>query len=82
VPMHPSVGATPPVAMRISVSAYSDALILAEPVQPLAPGRYRLELRGTGPLMLADMWASVLDGDRDGEPGGDATIELTLAGAR
>ncbi len=82
VPTGPIAQGTPPIALRILVSAYNDALILAEPVQPLAPGRYRLTLRGTGPLMLADMWASVLDGDRDGEPGGDASIELALGGER
>lgn len=78
--MQPTGEATPPIALRVSVSAYNDTLILAEPVQPLAPGRYRVNLRGTGPLMLADMWASALDGDRDGEPGGDASIELALGG--
>jgi hypothetical protein len=80
VPMPAVTGAAPPIAMRVDVSAYNDSLILISPTQPLRPGRYRLTLRGTGPLMLADMWASVLDGDRDGEPGGDATIDLVLGG--
>jgi hypothetical protein len=72
----------PPIAMRVGVSPVNDALILISPAQALAPGRYRLTLRGTGPLVLADMWASVLDGDRDGEPGGDASIDLALGGER
>lgn len=82
VPMPPVTGKTRPIALRVGASAYNDTLALAEPAQPLAPGRYRLTLRGTGPLMLADMWASVLDGDRDGEPGGDASIELVLGDDR
>jgi hypothetical protein len=78
VPSGRASASAAPIVMRIGVSVYNDTLILARPEEPLAPGPYRLTLRGAGPLMLADMNGSVLDGDRDGKPGGDATVDLVL----
>jgi hypothetical protein len=70
------------VAVRTEVSPYSDVMILATPDQPLTPGRYRLVLRGTGPAAIADGNATLLDGDRDGRPGGDASTALVLGATR
>jgi hypothetical protein len=75
-------GDTTAVAIRTLVSPYDAALILVKPAQLLAPGRYRLTLRGTGPAALADWNAMLLDGDGDGAPGGDAVRSLTAGGGQ
>lgn len=69
------------VRSRASVSDHNDALILLVPERALEPGRYRVSLRGTGPAALADWNAVVLDGDGDGNPGGDWSGTLTYGGA-
>jgi hypothetical protein len=70
-----------PIQTALAVSPHHDALLLVEPAVPLAPGRYELRLRGSGPVPLADWNAGVLDGDRDGRPGGDhvATFDIVEA---
>lgn len=72
---------TPPMPAALAVSLHNDALLLIEPAAPLAPGRYELRLRGSGPAALADWNAAVLDGDGDGRPGGDylATFDILEA---
>jgi hypothetical protein len=74
-------GALVPVAAHARVSPHNEALILVEPAQPLAWGRYRLTLRGTGAAALADWNATLLDGDLDGSPGGDSVTILTAGDA-
>jgi mono/diheme cytochrome c family protein len=50
--------------------------------QPLAAGSYQLSVHGDGPAPLADEAGHVLDGDRDGTPGGDTLIPFDVnAGA-
>lgn len=50
--------------------------------QGLAAGSYQLEVRGSGPVSLADNAGHVLDGDADGAAGGDALIPFDVkAGA-
>lgn len=69
------------VRTRAGTSAHNEALILVVPEQPLERGDYRLVLRGSGPAALADWNAGVLDGDGDGNPGGDWHGRLTYGGA-
>lgn len=66
---------------RAAVSLHNDALILVAPERALGPGRYRVSLRGTGPAALADWNAVVLDGDGDGNPGGDWNATVSIGGA-
>jgi mono/diheme cytochrome c family protein len=48
----------------------------------LSAGSYQLEVRGSGPVALADNAGRVLDGDDDGAAGGDALIPFDVqAGA-
>jgi hypothetical protein len=48
----------------------------------LSAGSYELEVRGSGPVALADNSGRVLDGDADGASGGDARIPFDVkAGA-
>jgi hypothetical protein len=46
--------------------------------QGLLPGSYQLEVRGSGPVSLADNAGHVLDGDADGAAGGDALIPFDV----
>ncbi len=69
------------VQARVTVSSVNDSLIVLKPDDALGPGRYRIALRGTGAAALADWNASVLDGNRDGTPGGDYVRTLTVGGA-
>jgi hypothetical protein len=74
------VGANRPVDALLKVSPHNDALLLLVPRAPLAPGSYRLVLRGSGPVALADWNATALDGDADGQPGGDFTMTFQVGG--
>lgn len=65
----------------VVVSPQNGLLVLVKPTHPLEPGRYVLTLRGTGASALADWNATVIDGDRDGTPGGDWTATLTIGDA-
>lgn len=64
-----------------SVSAHNDSLVLLVPRMPLPAGFYRLTLRGSGPTALADWNAIPLDGDADGQPGGDFVTTFEIGGA-
>jgi hypothetical protein len=46
----------------------------------LGEGSYQLEVRGSGAVALADNAGNVLDGDADGESGGDALIPFDVDG--
>jgi hypothetical protein len=48
--------------------------------RPLASGSYQLEVRGNGPVALADNAGHVLDGDADGIAGGDYLMSFDVAG--
>jgi hypothetical protein len=73
--------ASAPIRAALAVSPHNAALLLIEPAMPLAAGRYELRLRGSGPVALADWNAVVLDGDGDGQPGGDHVARLDLVEA-
>jgi hypothetical protein len=45
---------------------------------PLASGSYQLEVRGEGPVALADNAGHVLDGDADGSPGGSHLVPFDV----
>jgi hypothetical protein len=44
----------------------------------LAADAYELRISGTGPVALADLQASPIDGDGDGAPGGDFVLRFTV----
>lgn len=46
---------------------------------PLAAGSYQLEVRGEGPVALADTQGRVLDGDADGVAGGDFLMSFDVS---
>lgn len=78
VRMRGGVDETEDLARRVSVSEYNTTLILLRPLEPLAPGLYRLSLRGSGAAAIADNAGRAFDGDRDGSPGGDWIATLTV----
>jgi hypothetical protein len=45
----------------------------------LSAGSYQLEVRGSGPVALADNAGKVLDGDADGAMGGDAVVPFDVS---
>ena len=62
----------------IARSMHSPFVLLARLATTLPPDTYRLTLRGTGGGALADINGRVLDGDADGEPGGDYQLTFTV----
>ncbi len=77
-----SGAASPAIPAVVEVSRHNDVLLLIEPAARLAPGRYELRLRGSGPVALADWNAGVLDGDGDGRPGGDHVVTFDIVEAQ
>jgi len=47
--------------------------------RPLPPGSYQLEVRGEGPVALADNAGHVLDGDADGTAGGNYLMSFDVS---
>jgi hypothetical protein len=68
----------------VKVSDRNMSVIVVKPAAPLANGTYRLVLKGTGPTAVAGTDASVLDGNGDGQPGGDftTTFQIGAGGAQ
>ena len=67
---------------RITVPSGRPNVVELVTAQPLPAGSYQLAVRGDGPAPLADNAGRQLDGDRDGEPGGDTFIPFDVnAGA-
>jgi hypothetical protein len=48
---------------------------------PLPADDYELRLRGTGPLVVASVDGAPIDGDGDGQPGGDAVVRFRVVEA-
>lgn len=72
----------PVVLAGIRVPPGRQNVVELSTAQPLTAGSYQLSVRGDGPAPLADQAGHVLDGDADGEPGGDALIPFDVpAGA-
>jgi hypothetical protein len=63
-----------PVAAVAALSSANQSALLITPRTPLAPGFYRVHLRGTGAAALADVDAAVLGSDTD--------FEFTVESAR
>jgi mono/diheme cytochrome c family protein len=64
------------------VPAGRPGVVVLKLPQGLMAGSYQLEVRGNGPVSLADNAGHVLDGDADGAAGGDALIPFDVqAGA-
>ncbi len=70
----------PAVALAaIEVSALNPTVLTLRSRGALQAGEYLLTVRGTGATALADLAARRLDGDGDGQPGGDFTIGFSVA---
>jgi hypothetical protein len=68
--------------LSAQVPAGRPGVVVLKVPQGLMPGSYQLEVRGSGPVSLADNAGHVLDGDADGAAGGDALIPFDVkAGA-
>jgi Bacterial Ig-like domain len=63
-----------PEPASLSLAAGNPAAVLLRPATPLAPGSYRLRIRGTGAAALADLNAQQLDADY--------VAEFSVAGPR
>jgi len=70
----------PAVALAsIEVSAANPTVLTLRSAVALPAGDYLLTVRGTGATALADQAARRLDGDGDGQPGGDFSIGFSVA---
>jgi methionine-rich copper-binding protein CopC len=68
-----------PVALAaVRVPAGRTNVVELSTARPLAAGSYQLAVRGDGPAPLADQAGHVLDGDADGQPGGDTLIPFDV----
>jgi hypothetical protein len=68
-------------ALEISIAVRSlepTVFAVIVPEQARLPGIYRLRVSGTAPLALADLRGRPIDGDGDGRPGGDFTLEFAV----
>jgi hypothetical protein len=63
---------------KLRVSVGNSSVVALEPYRPLRDDTYRLTIRGTGATHLADVLARSLDGDADGEAGGDFSTTFTI----
>jgi hypothetical protein len=64
----------------IDVPLANPAVVMLSLQRALPADSYRLTLRGTGTIALADVDARVLDGDGDGLAGGDHRVEFIVTG--
>lgn len=72
----------PVVLARASVPRGRPNVVELTLAEPLAEGSYQLEVRGAGPVALADNAGHVLDGDADGKPGGNHLVAFDVGGER
>jgi hypothetical protein len=72
-------GTDAPVAVASAhVAAGRPNVVELELAQPLAAGSYLLDIRGAGPVAVADNAGHVLDGDADGVAGGDYLMSFDV----
>jgi hypothetical protein len=70
------------IAFTSQVPAGRPGIVELKLTRPLLAGSYQVEVRGSGPVSLADNAGRVLDGDADGVAGGGALIPFDVqAGA-
>jgi hypothetical protein len=68
-----------PVALSgVRVPAGRQNVVELTTAQPLSAGSYQLAVHGDGPAPLADEAGHVLDGDADGQAGGDTLIPFDI----
>jgi hypothetical protein len=74
----------PVVIAKAAVPAGRPNVVELTLAQPLASGSYQLEVHGDGAVALADNAGHVLDGDADGQAGGDfhVSFDVVAGGAR
>jgi mono/diheme cytochrome c family protein len=69
-----------PVALAsVHVPQGRPRVVELTPARVLPPGSYQLEIRGQGPVALADTAGHVLDGDADGTAGGDFLMSFDVS---
>jgi len=69
-------GAEVRIAAAAPVDGNARAAVISLAVPLAANARYRLVISGGAPVALADTDGHVLDGDRDGAPGGDFILSF------
>lgn len=67
-----------PLNCIIEARSMDPTTIAILPDAPWLPGTYELRISGTAPLAITDLAARPIDGDADGEPGGDYVLRFTL----
>lgn len=73
------------MSLPVAVSVRSlDPTVLAITAAPreLLPEHYELRISGSDPLALADRAATPIDGNRDGQPGGDFIVRFEVGHTR
>ena len=63
-------------------SSSPTVLALSAPASEWVADQYELRVSGGAPLALADLASRPIDGDRNGEPGGDFVLRFSVEGAR
>ncbi|MET0660332.1 MAG: hypothetical protein ABW110_19480, partial [Steroidobacteraceae bacterium] len=63
-------------------SAEPTVLVLSTATTAWRDDIYELRVSGSEPVALADVRGSIIDGDRDGVPGGDFVLQFTVESAR
>ena len=72
-------GLDQPVSLTARVPAGRPNVVELTLARGLPAGSYQLEVRGAGPVALADDAGHVLDGDADGTPGGDYLMSFDVS---
>jgi hypothetical protein len=63
-------------------SSSPTVLALTAPASEWVPDRYELRVSGGAPLALADLASHPIDGDGNGEPGGDFVVRFIVEETR
>jgi hypothetical protein len=65
-------------AMQIQIRNLSPTIFAIRPGESWQQDRYRLVIAGTGPDPVSDRGGRLIDGDGDGQPGGDFEFEFQV----
>ncbi len=65
-------------AVQIEIRNLSPTIFAVRPTRPWQSDRYRLVIAGTGPDPVSDRGGVLIDGDGDGQPGGDFEFEFQV----
>lgn len=67
--------------LPIELRSLSPTVLAVTPSEPWIADRYRLTLSGSGQLVARDLRSQPIDGDGDGQPGGDFVLEFVVTDA-